>query len=396
MRKLFRPEATLGLITALVTGTIFLFRGRNYKLALCGDDRLLFDHAVGGGKYKHVSCGDEGLLLHHAVQHQSPLGRFHFIDPFGLLDLFNGYVFVIPRIATKVLAIGGSEHYTLRVFWIMSLAWTLIAIWVALLIGKFARPYLGFLAALTIAIMPFSNLVMMAQVNTIYIPAALAVIIAIATRQYPQSRVLQVIICVLFSLITLSTVMSIVPLGYLIWLVYIRTETVQPIERRLVWFMGGSLILQILSYQSRGHDISISRFIHEILLASYAFAPQFVRNKIFEPKTVVENILLYGIPILLGAIVFILTRLGNQSELRAQVQIAQHLFLIALLLLCMLIVGNGWLNSHYLFIPTGLFWIGALLASDAARHSAFRFRMFPIFVVLTIYLIQLSGTYFVI
>lgn len=272
----------------------------------------------------------------------------------------------------------------------------MIATIIALSIGRFARPYLGFLAALTIAIMPFSNLVMMAQVNPIYMPAVLAIIVMVVTRQYPKSSVVQVITYVFFALVTLTSITTIVALGYLLWLVYLRGEQVQNIERKLVWIMGGSLVLQVLSYQPRGRIISPSRFVHEFLLSSNAFAPQFVREKILEPKSVVENIILYGIPILLGITVFILVHLGNQSELRAQVNIAQHLFLIALLLLCMLIVGNGWLNSHYLFIPTGLFWIGVILVSDAARHSVFQFRMLPVVAVLVIFLTQLSGTYFVI
>lgn len=160
--------------------------------------------------------------------------------------------------------------------------------------------------------------------------------------------------------------------------------------------MGGSLALQVLSYQSRGHNISPSKFLHEIPLIAYAFAPQFVREKILEPKTIVVNIILYGIPILLGIMIFILLRLGSQPELRRQVRTAKHFFLISLFVISMLIIGNGWLNSHYLFIPTALFWLGVLLICDAVAHNSSRFRMVPIAIVAVIFLIGLSGTYFVI
>lgn len=334
--------------------------------------------------------------MEHAIHRQAPFGRLHFIDPFGIFDPFAGYLVVILRIATKILLFRGAENFPLRAYWFSSFVWTAIAMCIALLIGRFTRPYLGFLAALTIAIMPFSNLVMLAQVNTLYMPAVLAIVIMVVTRQYPQAGVLQAITCVAFALVTLTTITTIVAFGYLLWLVFIRGKGVQTIEKRLMWIMGLALILQVISYQPRGRIISPSRFVHEFLLSSNAFAPQFVREKILEPKSAVENIFLYGIPILLGLIVFILVRLGNQSERKVQVKIAQHFFLIALLLLCMLIVGNGWLNSHYLFIPTGLFWIGVILASDAVGHSAIRFRMIPVVVVLVIFLSQLSGTYFVI
>jgi len=396
IRRIFQADAVLGFITALVTGLIFLFRGRNYKRRICGDDGLLFYDAVRLRNYKHAFCIDDELLFDHTINRQSPLGRFHYIDPVGLLDQFNGSLVIILRIVTRILAIGGSEHFTLRVFWFMSFAWTMTAVCIALVIGRFTRPYLGFLAAVTVAIMPFSNLVMLAQVNTIYMPAVLVIIITVVTRQYPQSRILQVITCMVFALVTLTSMTTIVVFGYLLWLVYIRAELVQVIERILVWVIGGSLMLQALLYQQRDRNISPSRFIHEILLSSNAFAPQFVREKILEPKSIVENIVLYGISIVLGVTVLILVHLGKQSERRAQVRIAKHLFLIALVLICLLIVGNGRLNSHYLFIPTGLFWIGVIFVSDAAWRSEIRFRMIPITVVLVIFLIQLSGTYFVI
>jgi len=372
---LLHRDAALGLVTALVTGIIFLLRGRNFRPVIWGDDQLLFEHAI---------------------NRQLPFGRLRFIDPIGLLDPFAGSLVVILRIVTKALVFQNTGNFPLLAFWFSSLAWTVIAICIALVIGRFTRPYLGFLAAVTVAIMPFSNLVMLAQVNTIYMPAVLVIIITVVTRQYPQSRILQVITCMVFALVALTSITTVVVFVYLLWLVYIRAELVQVIERRLVWVIGGSLMLQALSYQPRGRNISPSRFIHEILLSSNAFAPQFVREKVLEPKSLVENIVLYGIPIVLGITVSILAHLGKQSERRAQVEIAKRLFLIALVLICLLIVGNGWLNSHYLFIPTGLFWIGVIFVSDAACRSKIRFRMIPVTVVLAVFLIQLSGTYFVI
>ena len=384
------------MVTAVVTGTIFLFRGRNYQHAIWGDDRSLFDHAIGGRDYVHVPSSDELSLLHHAIERQSILERFRFIDPFGLFDIANGYLSVIPRIVTKALVIGGSEYFTLRTFIIMSLAWTAITTCIAVLISKLTSPYLGFLAALIIAIMPYSNLVMLAQINTLTWPSALIVIIAVVTRQYPQSYLLQFSTCIFFALVTLSTIISIIPISYLIWHVYIRTEKAQPIERRLVWVMGGLFALQVLSYVPRGQNNSPSGLLYEISLVSYAFAPQFVRNTIFEPRTIIANIILYGLPILLSIMIFILLRLGNQSERRRQVKIAKHFFLIALLLIVVLIIGNGWLNSHYLFIPAGLFWLGVLLVCDSVAHSISRFRMVSIAIVAVIFLRGLSGTYFVI
>lgn len=374
-RQVFRSNNALGFVTGFITGAIFLYRGRNYRPEIWGDDELLVDHAI---------------------HRTAPLGRLHIIDPFGLLDPFSGYLVVLLRISTKLLVLGGTETFAHRAFWFTSFVWTLVAILIALMIGRFTSRCLGFFAALTIAILPFSNLVMMAQVNAIHMPVVLALVIAVVTRQYPRSKVLQVVVCVTFALVTLTSVTTIAAFGYLLWLVLNPSKQLQTFERTLVWVMGGSLILQLLSYQPRGRVLTPSKFFHEVFLSSNAFAPQFIREKILEPKTAIENVLLYGIPLILGITVFILVRMGRQSELRAQVIVAQTFFLLASLLICLLIAGNGWLNSHYLFIPTGLFWIGVLLTSDAVRQSKFRFRFVPITVVLFIFLSQLSGVYFVI
>ena len=61
-----------------------------------------------------------------------------------------------------------------------------------------------------------------------------------------------------------------------------------------------------------------------------------------------------------------------------------------------LVIGNGWLNSHYLFIPTGLFWIGALLTAKSAIAGSNKYKFMPVGVLVVIFLSSISGTYFVI
>lgn len=109
-----------------------------------------------------------------------------------------------------------------------------------------------------------------------------------------------------------------------------------------------------------------------------------------------ENLALYGIPILLFAATYALFRISSTGPLSQNTKIAVRLLITALAILCALIAGNGWLNSHYLFIPTGLFWIAALVLVQATLASRNKYKMIPVVVVVTIYLLSLSGTYFVI
>jgi hypothetical protein len=134
----------------------------------------------------------------------------------------------------------------------------------------------------------------------------------------------------------------------------------------------------------------------EFLRSANAFVPQFLREQVLEQKSMIETLALYGIPILLFAATYALFRISSTGPLSQNTKIAVRLLITALAMLCALIVGNGWLNSHYLFIPTGLFWIAALVLVQATLASNCKYKLIPVVVVVAIYLSSISGTYFVI
>jgi hypothetical protein len=158
----------------------------------------------------------------------------------------------------------------------------------------------------------------------------------------------------------------------------------------------GALVIQAISFTPRGQSLSPVKLFSEFIRSANAFAPQFLREQVLEQKSILENLALYGIPILLFAATYTLFRISSTGPLRQNTKIAAKLLITALAMLCALIAGNGWLNSHYLFIPTGLFWIAALVLVQATLASRNKYKMIPVVVVVAIYLSSLSGTYFVI
>ena len=362
-------------VTALTTGPIFAFRGRNYLPAVWGDDQELLNHALG---------------------RDSLVGRFHRVDPLGLLDPFAGYAAFLLRLLTHLIRLGGEQNFVDHVFFVMTILWTLFACWIAAILMRVSNPKIGFISALIIAVMPFSNLVLMAQLNTIAWPSVFILCLTVFTRQYPRSRIAQSFMVIYFFTLTLTTIIVLVPYGYLAWLFGSKRAAMQNIERQLMKYMTGAFIIQALSFTPRGRSISPLKLIHEFLLAANAFAPQFLRIRILDKKSVFDMMLLYGIPIVLFVTMFCLVRFALAGPLRKNVEIAIRLFAVALVTLCLLVVGNGWLNSHYLFIPTGLFWVGALLIAQSAIAGSHKYRFIPVGVLITIFLSSLSGTYFVI
>jgi hypothetical protein len=62
----------------------------------------------------------------------------------------------------------------------------------------------------------------------------------------------------------------------------------------------------------------------------------------------------------------------------------------------LLTTANGWLNSHYLFIPTALLWIGAMLIGSVSIKSVRQWKVVPLLLLPTLLVLGISGTYFVI
>lgn len=158
----------------------------------------------------------------------------------------------------------------------------------------------------------------------------------------------------------------------------------------------GALIIQSVSFTPRSQSFSPIKLFFEFIRSANAFVPQFLREQVLEQKSILESLALYGIPILLFAATYALFRISSTGPLSQNTIIAVRLLITSLAMLCALIAGNGWLNSHYLFIPTGLFWIAALVLVQATLVSRNKYKMIPVVVVVAIYLSSLSGTYFVI
>ena len=363
------------MITALATGPVFVLRGRNYLPTVWGDDSALLDHAL---------------------NRTAPIGRFHVLDPFGLLDPFAGYATFLLRLTSHFVRMGGQDNFASNTFYLMSIMWTLFACWIATIISHAARPLIGFLAAVAVAVMPFSNLVMLSQINPLYIPLMLILDLTVVTRKYPKSSKNQLLVVILFTALALTTVTVLVALIYLAYLVFKRRENVQNVEIQLFRCLAGATVMQAFSYTPRGQSLSFGGAINEFLRCANAFAPQFIRVQILQEKSFWESVILYGIPVLLFSVIFILIRISKAGPDSELVGIALRLFVFGFITIIALVIGNGWLNSHYLFIPTGLFWIGALLTAKSAIAGSNKYRFIPVGVLALIFLSSLSGTYFVI
>jgi hypothetical protein len=61
----------------------------------------------------------------------------------------------------------------------------------------------------------------------------------------------------------------------------------------------------------------------------------------------------------------------------------------------LLITGNGWLNTHYLFIPSALFWLSALILAASIRDRKTAVSQLAIGALIFFYCAAISGVYYV-
>jgi hypothetical protein len=135
--------------------------------------------------------------------------------------------------------------------------------------------------------------------------------------------------------------------------------------------------------------------VPEILKISYGFAPQNIRLQILNPISTWESIVLHAIPIAIAVCLGLLIWLGLNID-RSRVLTGVQFIVEGIFLVLLLTIANGWLNSHYLFIPTALLWIGALLIGSVSIKSDRPWKMFPLVLLPTLLVLGISGTYFVI
>jgi hypothetical protein len=317
------------------------------------------------------------------------LGRF---DKLGLFDPFNDYLAVLLRIVTHFALIGPDSLFAFRVFVIMTIFWAVTTWVIALTIKNYVSPKAGFIAALTLCWLPFSNQVFLAQANTIAWPLALLCILIVALRAYPEKQFYRVMLIVVFSLTAMSTGTMVVAIGWLVFDIARNIRTINRFQAVLLFFTSISYYFQWITYEPRP-NIKLP-LGHELYRTLFSWSPQFIRNRIGQELSFGEIVILWLIPMLLmTAWLFLFASVYASDRLRAIA--SMRLMITSLVLPVLLITRNGWLNTHYMFIPAALFWLSALILASSNRHQKSAFSQLAIGALVILYCTAISGVYYV-
>lgn len=346
-------------------------------------------YGLRGVGYRRDLWGDDLELYLHAVNRPAPTTSFGRIDHFGLFDSYNNYLIVWIRAYTHLAKLGPDSNFTFNAYVLMTVSFAVITSATCLVVGAKTSRMFALLSLSFCLFLPFSNLVILAQVNTIIWPLSLFMIVMSATRIYPKNKSFQALVVVIFFTTSLSTLTVIIAFTLLGLNLVQNLNRLNKFEVLLFMTTATSLIIQWNSYVPRNNPKL--PLIGEYYKALYNFAPQYIRVKIGASLNGDDQFIFWIIPLLLLFIWLAQVNLARQTKLSDAVS-AVKLFIGAFVLLSLLIRGNGWLNTHYLYIPVAMFWISLTLLFYQNREEAS--TRLAIFISIALFATTYSGTYY--
>lgn len=348
----------------------------------------LVTYAVRGAGYRKEVYGDDLDLLFHAINRPTASG-FGKLDHFGLFDPYNGYLVVLLRAFTHIALIGPDTNFTLHAYLLMTVFFAVTTAGICLVLSASTSRRTAFLALGFLVLMPYSNLVILAQINTVAWPLALLMLVITATRKYPNAPLGKFLIAVVFALTAMSTGTVLIVMAFLVLNLLQDIRRVNRYELVLLTVTSISFFIQWLSFTPRTNPkLPLLGELHKAL---YNFAPQYIREKFGTSLNGDDQIIFWIIPLMLLIIWLTQINFARQTNSNAAVS-ATKLFAGGVVLLGLLVRGNGWFNTHYLFIPAAMFWVSLTLLFHQNRHEPST-RM-AVFITVALFTTTYSGKYY--
>ena len=323
-------------------------RGAGYRKEIFGDDLDLFFHAVN----RPVASGISKL------------------DHFGLFDPYNGYLVVLLRAFTHIALIGPDTSFTLHAYLLMTVFFAITTAGICMVVSASTSRKIALLAMGFLVFLPFSNLVILAQINTVAWPLALLILVVTATRKYPSTFTGKILLAALFALTAMSTGTVVIVIAFLTLNLLQDFRRINKYELSLLAVTAVSFLIQWFSFTPRSNPKL--PLLGELHKAVYNFSPQYIRDKIGASLNGDDQIVFWIIPLMLLIIWLVQANFARHTNWLSVIS-ATKLFGGGFVLLSLLIRGNGWFNTHYLYIPAAMFWVSiSLLFHENQRIASTR------------------------
>jgi hypothetical protein len=169
--------------------------------------------------------------------------------------------------------------------------------------------------------------------------------------------------------------------------------------RRIRGFEGCLLVVTALSfclqwYTYEPRPTASQPLGGELYRMLFSWAPQFIRSQVNASLSILETVTLWTVPLALLIAWFILF-VNTLSVDKPHSFAALKMLVVSLGLAPLLIFGNGWFNTHYMYIPMALFWVSvSLMLKPGVLNQVARVRSAVVALVVC-YATTVSGVFFV-
>lgn len=274
----------------------------------------------------------------------------------------------MPRGITKLLtAISISDFVrnatVFSLFWLSGLLTFLSTI-----LGRLTNRTSGSIAAICVAVMPFSNRVILGQVNSLVWPAVMVLFVVVIANEYPISNLGRVSLLLFIALISVSTLLFSLLLIYLILSLIFSASRRNAMNLLTALLMSAGQAFEFVVAQRRVSSRNLIDIPFQILKSAYGFVPQAIRNNIYGPVSSADLLVLVSYPVFIAIAASLLIVFGLRGERRSQIFVALRFTGVGFAMLVLLIFANGALNSHYLFCRLPYF--GFLASCSQTQHCA--------------------------
>ena len=381
------------LCTFVLIFSILFARHRGLPEILFGDDQLFVYRALNISHPPHLRFHPRTSWPSMSWSH---FGRFQKFDILRLAEPHNNQILVIPRGITKLLVAISISDFA-RNATVFSLFWLSgLLTFLSITLGRLTNRIAGSIAAICVALMPFSNRAMLGQVTFLVWPTVMVLFVVVIANQYPISKLGRVLLLLFIALISVSTQLFSLLLIYLVLSLIFSASRRNAMNLLTAFLISAGQAFEFVVTPRRVTSRNLIDIPFQLLKSAYGFVPQAIRDNIFGPLSSIDLLVLVSYPILITITASLLVVFGLHGDRRPQIYVALRFTGVGFTTLVLLIFANGALNSHYLFLPTALFWVSCVMFADAALRSQQRFSVHVVLALVVLFLGQLSGTYFII
>jgi hypothetical protein len=291
---------------------------------------------------------------------------------FDVLRQFSGYLHTVVRVFVELFELAPFTAFPALTFTTSTIIWASCGWAICFAVKSIGGTASGVIAAAAFALLPASNIILLAQLNALQWPMLVSAVILIASNVEPRSRAGRVTYLIFLFTVASNAALAFIPIAMLGWRSLVGSNK-RLVQQRLL-AMCVPYVIQIITHVRqpfrRAEDLNpTAQLFQEVLYIPKMLLPGSLREGVSDALSVKATIILLVFTLgLLGTVVgaCVLTRRAKSPQRR----VSAELLIVGTLSGVISVVMNGNLNHQYLMIPLMCWWVTIILSIYTLIGSA--------------------------